>query len=206
MAECDQPPAYPTHAAIPPSNEATTAPAYTPRYPSFDENDDTLPLQPSRSLPPSRPLQRPDRLELTNQSTSTTINIGQAAQTQTQAPGTPDNTTTESTKKFHKPDTCDKMIGLFFFSFFVALLITMIYSASFLKRDSDAFKENSRVYEELRHEMSQTQKTVTATLTAVIRESKATVTEMVTETITQTVNGALSARDVWVTSTGSARK
>ncbi|KAG9944135.1 hypothetical protein KCU85_g8159, partial [Aureobasidium melanogenum] len=204
MAECDQPPAYPTHAAIPPSNEATTAPAYTPRYPSFDDNDDTLPLQPSRSLPPSRPLQRPDRLELTNQSTSTTINIGQAGQTQT--PETPDNTTTEPTKKPHRPDACDKMIGLFFFSFFVALLVTMIYSASSLKRDSDAFKENSRVLEELRYEMSQTKKTVTATLTAVIRESKATVTEKVTETITQTVNGALPARDVWVTSTGSARK
>lgn len=204
MAPCDQPPAYPTHATILPSSEATTAPAYTPRYRSVDENDDTLPLQPSRSLLPSRPLQRPDRLELTNQSTSTTINISQAAQTQ--APETPDNTTPTTTKKSDKPDTCDKMIGLFFFGFFVALLVTMIYSASFLKRDSDTFKENSKAFEELRYEMSQTKKTFTATLTAVIRESPATVTEAVTETVTQTVNGVLSARDVWVTSIGTARK
>ncbi|KAG9754019.1 hypothetical protein KCU73_g5751, partial [Aureobasidium melanogenum] len=205
MTESEQPPAYPTHAAIPPSSEATTAPAYTPRYPSFEEHDDTSPLRTSRSLPPSRPLQRPDRLELTNQ--STTINIGQAAQTQ--APETPDNTTPTPTNKSGQGDTCDGVIALFLFCFFAALLITMVYSAVFLRRDSAAFNENSRALKELKYEMSHTKETVTATLTAVIRESKATVTkgitEKVTETVTQTVNGLLSARDVWVTSYGNAR-
>ncbi|KAH0027272.1 hypothetical protein KCU78_g4022, partial [Aureobasidium melanogenum] len=205
MAQSDQPPAYPTHAAIPPSSEATTAPAYTPRYPSFEEHDDTSPLRTSRSLPPSRPLQRPDCLELTNQ--STTINIGQAAQTQ--APETPDNTTPIPTKKSGKGDTCDGVIALFFFCFFAALLITMVYSALFLRRDSAAFNENSRALKNLKYEMSHTKKTVTQTLTAVIRESAVTVTkgitEKVTETVTQTVNGGPSARDVWMTSIGNAR-
>ncbi|KAG9853914.1 hypothetical protein KCU98_g5550, partial [Aureobasidium melanogenum] len=202
MAQSDQPPAYPTHAAIPPSSEATTAPAYTPRYPSFEEHDDASPLQPSRSLPPSRPLQRPDRLELTNQSTSTTINIGQAAQTR--APETPDNTTTTNTTK-SKNDEPGPCFVACMMAFFLAFIITWIYCAVFLKRDTDAFKENSKFFEELKYEMSRTKKTVTATLTAVIRESKATVTEAVTKTITQTVNGVPSARDVWVTSIGNAR-
>ncbi|KAG9520714.1 hypothetical protein KCV07_g4071, partial [Aureobasidium melanogenum] len=195
MTETEQPPAYPTHTGIPPSNEATTAPAYTPRCNSWDEHDDTSPLQHSRSLPPSRPLQRPDRLELTDQ--PTTINIGQSTET-------PNNTKTTPTKNSNKEDTCATVFGLVFCSTFAALLITMVYCAVFLRRDAAAFNENSRALKELKYEMSHTKETVTQTLTAVIRESAVTVTEAVTKTVTQTVNGVHSARDVWVTSIKNA--
>ncbi|KAH0361203.1 hypothetical protein KCU65_g8917, partial [Aureobasidium melanogenum] len=205
MAQSDQPPAYPTHAAIPSSSEATTATAYTPRYHSLNDNDDTQPLRTSRSLPPSRPLQRPDRLELTNQSTSTTINIGQTApaQTQAQASQAPENTTTEPTKSKKKDGDPPDGVIVCTVIFCLVFMITWIYIAVFLKRDTDAFKENSKAFEELRYEMSQTKKTVTATLTAVIRESSATVTEKVTETVTQTI---MPTADAWVTSVRKVRR
>ena len=50
-AESDTPPAYPTHTDVPPSSEATTAPAYTPRYTSTDEAEG----QPASS--PAYPMQ-----------------------------------------------------------------------------------------------------------------------------------------------------
>ncbi|CAD0099815.1 unnamed protein product [Aureobasidium mustum] len=192
--EFDQPPAYPTHVAIPPSSEATTAPAYT----SIHED----PLQPSRDLPPSRPLQRLDRLELTNQ--STTINIGQAHEALT------DNSTTEPTKSKNKDDTCCACAALCFFLAIVALLVTMIYCATSLKRDVAAFKENSKVLEEVKHEMQHMKETVTATVTAIIHEteriSKRGHVDKITETVTQTVDGHVPTGSAWVTKIGNARR
>lgn len=210
MTESDQPPAYPTHAGIPPSSEAITAPVYTPRHSSVDDHDDTSPLQPSRNLPTSRPLQRPDRLVLTNQ--STTINIGPVAESLA-------NTTTEPNKSKNKGDGADVAVsccGLFC----LALLITMICTAVVLNNDAEALDKNSRVLKELQDEMLHAKETPTSTitrwdastvtLTAVIRSSESTVfeeyVEIITETVTHTVNNYLAtthAGNAWVTSTRS---
>lgn len=194
MTESDQPPAYPTHAAIPPSSEATTAPAYTPRHPLVDDHDDTSPLQPSRSLPPSRPLQRPDRLELTNQ--STTINIGHAAEPLANTTPTP----THPKSKDDDPGTC---FMICMSAFCLTFIITWIYIAVFLTHDSEAFDKNSKTLEEVKYEMQHSKETVTQIVTAVIHET-AEVTkeghiEKVTETVAQTVNGYLPTGDAWMT-------
>ncbi|KAH0354517.1 hypothetical protein KCU81_g1465, partial [Aureobasidium melanogenum] len=120
---------------------------------SWDEHDDTTPLQPSRNVPPSRPLERPNRLQPTDQ--PTTIDIGEAA-------GTLANTTTEPTKSKFKdgddpPDSFFACMG----AFMLAFIITWIYIAVVLKRDTDAFKENSGVLKDLQDGHPDTEQMVT---------------------------------------------
>lgn len=99
----------------------------------------------------------------------------------------------------------------------------MIYCATSLKRDVAAFKENSKVLEEVKYEMQHTKETVTATVTAIIHETAEitrdgyvekiteTVTkdgyvEKITQTVTQTVDNYLPTGDSWVTKIGDARR
>lgn len=182
-AESDTPPAYPTHTDVPPSSEATTAPAYTPRYTSTDEAEgqpasspaypmqtdipssreaaaalaytprytpteqteaQTPPAQASRNLPPSRPLQRPDRLNLTNQ--LLTSNTGRTSERDEES----GNTTTNSSKP-SKSSGCGDCVAFIFCIYLIGLFGTMCATAIYLTSTAIALKDNTwwlkRMYE-----------------------------------------------------------
>jgi hypothetical protein len=137
--ESNPPPAYATYVVVPPSCEATTAPAYTPRQTSPDQAGTSSPSsRASRHLPPSRPLQRSDRLELTNQ--STTINIGRPSERDEEC-----GNTSNSSSKSSKSDTCFDLVAAIFALCFVSMFVTMVCTAIFLTEDAAALKESSRV-------------------------------------------------------------
>lgn len=145
FADSDSPPAYPTHTDIPPSSEATTAPAYTPRYTSTDQAEAQAPsLRASRTLPPSRPLQRSDRLELTNRAPP--INIGQSSERDEEASNTSTTSTTSS-----KSSGCGNCVALIFCIYLIGLFGTMCAAAIYLTDTAIALRDNSwwlkRMYE-----------------------------------------------------------
>ncbi|KAK6008218.1 hypothetical protein QM012_000121 [Aureobasidium pullulans] len=149
---------------------------------------------------PPAPQHRPDRSDLSNQSTSTNI-IDQTVETLA-------NTTTTPTKFMSKDDDPPAIAVACMAIFSFAFIVTWIYCAVFLKRDTVAFNENSKAFEELKYEMQHSKETVTQTLTAVIHETaevtKEGYIERITETVTQTVDNHLPT-DAWVTKIGNAR-
>jgi hypothetical protein len=190
--ESSLPPAYPTQTYTPPSSETTTAPVYTPLYTSEEQAEAQSPSPlASRNLPPSRPLQRPDRLELTTQ--STTVNIGQSSEYDDEES---DNTSTSLTKT-SKPFTCSDFFAMVFVLVFCGMFITMIRAAM-------ALEENSRYLKLVYGSRQTVTKTVTqvitvlepglastVTVTADMHKTEGMVTptheETVEETVTETV-------------------
>jgi len=141
----DSPPAYSTHTDIPPSSKATTAPAYTPRYTLTEQAESqSPPPQASRNLPPSRPLQRSDRLELTNQ--LPTSNTGQTSERDEEA----NNTSTASTRSSKSGD-CGNCVALIVGIYLMGLFGTMCATAIYLTSTAIALEDNSwwlkRMYE-----------------------------------------------------------
>ena len=167
------------HAIITPSNEATAALPYTPRPTSADQTEAPSPspsARASRHLPPSRPHQRPDRLELTNQ--STTINIGRSCPRDEES----GNTSTTPTKDLES-DACSQFIGGIFLVSFLCMFVTMVCTAVFLNESSAALKDNSRYFDR----MYSSKTTVTQTVTKTVGTVTQGYVERVTETITQLV-------------------
>ncbi|KAH0289447.1 hypothetical protein M436DRAFT_82563 [Aureobasidium namibiae CBS 147.97] len=174
LHESDSPPAYTTHADIPPSSEATTAPAYTPRYTPTEQAESQSPTpRASRNLPPSRPLQRTDRLELTNQPPTSDTD-------RTERDEEAGNTSTAAGRSSKSGD-CGNCVALIVCIYLMGLFGTMCATAIYLTSTAIALKDNSwwlkRMY-----------------------EARPTVTWTVTQTVTKLDSGLAST--VTVTADG----
>lgn len=168
LREPDAPPAYPTHTDISPSSDATTAPAYTPQYTSTGKAESqSQPSRASRNLPPSRPHQRPDRLELTNQ--SVTINTGRTSERDVES-----GDTTTHTSRTPKSSGCGGCIAFIFCIYLAGLFGTMCAAAIYLTDTAVALKDNSRWLKQM-------------------YEGKPTVTWTVTQTVTKLDPGVVSS-------------
>ncbi|THY58788.1 hypothetical protein D6C97_04303 [Aureobasidium pullulans] len=186
-----RPPSYLSHeeqASAPAYTEVYTPPTLPPASPRPadwpDQYGNRAPA--SRTLPPSRPLQRPDRLELNNRS-SRRSNIRIASPT-------PSWPAEEMATNNSVDDDCKTCSVYALVVLLAAVFASIVSSAVFVKRDSVALHQNSNILKDL------TSTVLTLRETKTSWDTKAWNTKTVTEegtktvTVTETAVGDFNAK------------